>query len=339
MFQLCPVMSNDDDSQYVIFMLRRYNFDKARGVYLPGLFAMPSTIDQMVASSGIIVMDKIERAFYEIMNDSKEALEQPLESPQARLGTKGLSTQEVETRYRAVGKNAMEMDPPSIVGIFVDEIAKPFYLYQIYILWFWASVEYLSGTIMIWAMVLLTACIVSWFRFRGAQVLHRISHVNDEAIVLRDGELVTINQVGLVPGDVVKLTPGVVHCDMLLMTGETLVDESTLTGEATPQAKSPVDPRDDQKYNPVTHKKQTLSAGTSVIECDDSSFALVMKTASNTTKGEILRNVLVFRQHAIKFRSELPIVVSILATYSTFFCVFTIKSLDADFAFAFCLGM
>jgi hypothetical protein len=340
MFQLCPVMSNDDDSQYIVFMLRRYNFDKAKRIYLPGFFAMPNTIDQLVASSGIIVMDKIEKAFYEIMNDSPDDLKQPLESQQSHLGnTNGLSTQEVETRYRAVGKNVMEMDTPSIAGIFVDEIAKPFYLYQIYILWFWASVEYLSGTVMIWAMVLLTACIISWFRFRGAQVLHRISHVNDEATVLRDGQLVTINQVGLVPGDVVKLTPGVIHCDMLLMTGETLVDESALTGEATPQAKNPVDPRDRQIYNPMIHKKQTLSAGTSVIECDDSSYALVTKTASNTTKGEILRNVLVFRQHDIKFRSELPVVISILVAYSTIFCVFTITSLEADFAFAFCLGM
>jgi hypothetical protein len=336
-FQFCPVMRNDDQSQYIIFMLRRYNFDQIKGVYLPAFFGMPSTIHELVASSGVVVMSKTEKALHDIIEG--DYLEQPLESPHLYLGTKGLSTLEVEARYRAVGKNVMQMDPPFLLGTFVDEIAKPFYLYQIYVIWFWIVAEYTSGTVVIWIIVLLTACIVSWFRFRGAQALYRLSHVTDKATVLRDGQLVTINQVALVPGDIVKVSPGVIHSDMLLMTGETLVDESTLTGEATPQAKSQVDPSDGQPYHSSIHKKQTLSAGTCVIECDNYSYALVMKTASNTAKGEILRNVLVFRRHEIQFRSELPVVISFLVAYSTIIAVFVVVSVNVELAFAFILGM
>ena len=180
----------------------------------------------------------------------------------------------------------------------------------------WIGIDYLYATVVIWLIVLMTAAIISWFRFRGQQVLYGISHVDSEVEVLRNGRFSMLSEVDLVPGDVVRLQPGIIYCDMLLLSGETVVDESALTGEATPQAKSPIDPDSPQEYDLALHKKHSLSAGTSILECEDS-LALVMKTASNTTKGELMRDVLVFRKHHLKFRKELPMAISFLTTYST----------------------
>ena len=83
-----------------------------------------------------------------------------------------------------------------------------------------------------------------------------------------------------------------------------MADESALMGhgECTLQeAKSPIDPASQQEHNPAVHKKQTLSAGTNILECENS-LALVMKTASNATKGEFMQDVLVFQKHHLQFR-------------------------------------
>jgi hypothetical protein len=338
-FQFCPVFRNDDQSQYITFLLRRYNFDSNRVLFLPGSWALPKTFKGLASSIGINVMDQVEAAYYDILKeDGQNEWEEPLSWQLYKHDIQGLSTAEVKARCRVVGPNVMEIPAPSVVGIFINEIAKPFYLFQIYIVWFWATVQYVYGTFIIWTIVLMTTCIISWFRYRGSQVLHAICHVNDQATVLRDGTLVTIDQFDLVPGDVVKVTPGPIHCDMLLMTGEAVVDESALTGEATPQAKSPVEANSERIYDPAIHKRQTLSAGTSIVECDDS-FALVIKTASNTTKGKLLRHVLVFRNHQIKFRSELPVVISLLTTYSAIFCVTVVISSGAGLVVGLSLGM
>jgi magnesium-transporting ATPase (P-type) len=326
-FQFCPVLRNSDNSQYIIFLLRRYNFNQGSGLYLAGTWAMERTFKDLAASKGITAVDEIEAAYEKIlMEHSGNPQEQHFSSTQNH------------PNGRAVGPNVMEMDPPVLLRIFIDEIAKPFYLFQIYVVWIWACLEYVYGTYIIWTIVFMTACIISWFRFRGAQVLHALSHVTDKVTVIRDGKEIIVDQINLVPGDLVKVTPGIIHCDMLLLTGETVVDESALTGEATPQAKSRVDPSSNGAYDPASHKKQTLSAGTTIIECEDA-LALVMKTASYTIKGELLREVLVFRQHQIKFRSELPVVVSLLTFYSIIYCLVVMFTSNSEFVVALSLGM
>lgn len=148
-----------------------------------------------------------------------------------------------------------------------------------------------------------------------------------------------VDQTNIVPGDIVKLELGFTHCDMVLLTGEAVVDESALTGEATPQAKSPIDARSDRVYDPKLHKKNSISAGTRVLECDDA-LAVVMNTASYTMKGELLREIISFRQHAPKMESELPIAAAILAIWASFFYIIVmIYSTNNEPVIAWSLGM
>lgn len=339
-FAICPIRYNDNGSLYLVFLFRRHNFQKMTGTFEPGFWAMGKSF-QDLCPSGISAIDEAELALERIL--LMDASESDTYAPPAGALTyhtdaKGLSTKEVEERYRAVGPNVMELSAPSFFAMLSEEIAKPFYLYQIYIPWIWVCIDYLYATVCVWMIVLLTAVIISWFRYRGAQVLYAISHISDTAEVLRDGNFFTLDQTGLVPGDIVKLGVGVVYSDYLLLTGETVVDESALTGEATPQAKSPIDPNSPEAYDPALHKNQTLSAGTSIVECENS-LALVMKTASNTIKGELMRDVLVFRQHHLKFRTELPVVISFLTIYSSIFFLIVLFTSSNELIIAWFLGM
>jgi hypothetical protein len=329
-FQYCPVFKNEDQSRYILFLFRRYNFSLDRRVFLVGTWPMAKKFRELVPP-GISVIDEIEAKYNQITFDDNSPdgiIGEPGPPPKYHLNNKGLSTREVQERFQVVGPNVLNMESPSLFRVLVDEVAKPFYLYQIYMVWTWVCIDYLYAGGLYWLIVLMTACIVSWFKFRGAQLLFSLSQISGQATVLRDGNFVTVGQVNLVPGDIVKVAPGVIHCDMLLLTGETVVDESALSGEATPHAKSTVDPHSDEEYDVVLHKKHTLSAGTDIIECDHA-LALVIKTGSNTTKGDMMRHVLAFRNHHLKFQTELPMVFAILMTYSTiFFFIILFNSSD-----------
>ena len=174
-----------------------------------------------------------------------------------------------------------------------------------------------------WGIILTTICVVAWLRYQGALVLFGLSNITGTVTVLREGKFMDIDQIDLVPGDTVKLAPGLTYCDMLLLTGEAIVDESALTGEATPQAKSPIDLRSTETYDHKIHKKKFISAGTKILECDDA-LAVVKNTASYTMKGELIREIISFRQYTPKLETQLPFVVATLVGWSMilFFLVY-----------------
>lgn len=170
-------------------------------------------------------------------------------------------------------------------------------------------------------MVITSAFVLAYFHFRSTKKIYEITNVEGETKVLRDGDFTTISQEELVPGDVVKLSPGTRYCDMVLLSGETIVDESALTGEATPTAKASLEPSS-AIYDYSLHKRQTISAGTSILECSEAATALVLSTASYTTKGQLLREIISFRRHRFKFDDEVLLALFILFCVALFgFCM------------------
>ena len=105
----------------------------------------------------------------------------------------------------------------------------------------------------------------------------------------------------------------------ILQASALLVDESALTGEVHPIAKIQLDPANaDLTYNPRTNKSSTISAGTTILECgeglgSEGDLALVTKTGSFTSKGELLSDVLSYERHKFKFDTEVKLVLGILS--------------------------
>ena len=134
--------------------------------------------------------------------------------------------------------------------------------------------------------------------------------------VLRGGEYTEISVRDVVPGDIVVIKPGTVYCDLVVVQAHQIVmDESALTGEATPVTKTELDPSmKSMTYNASLHKSNTISAGTVVIETREGNqdLGLVLKTGSFTTKGELLTEVLSYERHKFKFDDEVKIVLFIL---------------------------
>ncbi|KAL0028992.1 hypothetical protein WJX77_010388 [Trebouxia sp. C0004] len=104
----------------------------------------------------------------------------------------------------------------------------------------------------------------------------------------------------LVPGDVVVLLPGTTTCDMVLLQGNCLVEESSLSGEAAQVRKSSFVAHSNDKqhaYHPETHHSCTIHAGTVVQQVwadgdtDDEVLGMVVRTGLRSTMGNMLRQI------------------------------------------------
>lgn len=106
----------------------------------------------------------------------------------------------------------------------------------------------------------------------------------------------------LVPGDVVDISPqdlATFPADLVLLSGDAIVNESMLTGESVPVSKSPIEAaavRDiassGVELNPSL-SKHVLFNGTRIVRIrqtpgingENEAVAMVLRTGFNTTKG------------------------------------------------------
>jgi len=284
-FTFRPVKTNDDGSKYITFEFRRYNLKVDEEAFTPGAW-----MSGKQTIGDILKMDT----------------------------PTGLDAEEIKARRQVVGSNRVEMEKPSFLRTLKRQFSTPFYTYQIFMVLSWLPLwyYYMGFT---WGLVIITGALaVSILQHRNDCNLYRLTHVTGEVEVTRDSKKIRISQDELVPGDVITVEPCVSFCDMVLVEStRVLVDESALTGEANPVGKSPLDPfLAKEEYNDVSYKRSTIFAGTTIMETSDNSRAIVMKTASYTARGELIRDIFSYRRQTFKFDTEIPIVVTILCLYA-----------------------
>jgi hypothetical protein len=105
-YQVVPVLTDPDDgSRYIIFRFRRYNFGEDR--FAPGVLGTYATV------GGIV---------------------------KANTQT-GLSESQVKAHRQLIGHNTITLPKPTFVGCLVNEVSKPFYTYQAFMMWTWVPVS------------------------------------------------------------------------------------------------------------------------------------------------------------------------------------------------------
>jgi hypothetical protein len=303
--QYC-VVTELDGTRFFVFNFRRYNYDEQTCKFVPGCWETVKKIADL---------DELRP---------------------------GLSRQEVQTRRALVGPNVIEMREPSLLRTLSNEFAKPFYTYQNYMVWTWVPLWYFYMALVHGSVIIAGGVTVALFRHRNDQNLYKLSQISGEVYALRDGLYETIPQTELVPGDIVVVTPGITYCDMVLVSSSgVLVDESALTGESNPVAKTAVDRMDgDKEYSSTLHKRHTISAGTTVIESErQSNLAVVTNTGSFTSKGELLRSIFAYQRHQFKFDVEVGLVIVILFVYSIFGFAMVVYLIQDSPTYAWFYGM
>ncbi|OAX83464.1 hypothetical protein ACJ72_02182 [Emergomyces africanus] len=231
----------------------------------------------------------------------------------------GLTAEERDCREEVFGYNIIDIQQKSIPQIMVDEAFHPFYIFQVasLILWSMDAYYYYAACIFIISVFSITTTTIE--TRSTMRRLREISHFDCDVRVLRSGFWRSIQSQDLVPGDVYEVSdPSLtqVPCDCLLLTGDCIVNESMLTGESVPVAKTPTTNEalasldiSAPSVQPSV-AKHTLFSGTRIIRArrpqdpqDDEAVALAMviRTGFNTTKGALVRSMLFPKPSGFKF--------------------------------------
>ncbi|ABM61248.1 cation-transporting P-type ATPase [Halorhodospira halophila] len=154
----------------------------------------------------------------------------------------GLSSEQAEQRLEHYGPNRLR--PPEREGP-IKRFLKQFHNVLIYILIVAGVVTALLGhtldSAVIFGVVLINAIIGHVQEGKAEKALDAIrGMLSPRAVVLRDGERMTVNAEHLVPGDIVLLEAGDrVPADVRILEARNLrLDEAALTGESVPVEKA-----------------------------------------------------------------------------------------------------
>ena len=225
----------------------------------------------------------------------------------------GVQSAKVPTLQQLHGPNKISVRVPSYLTLLVEEVLHPFYMFQVCSITLWMCDDYYYYAACIIIISLISISLSLYETKRQAQSLHDMVSAGGEGetrVVRPGSQPVTMEHTDLVPGDVVLLPAGgcVMPCDAVLITGSAIVNEAMLTGESVPVTKSCVsslDTDNDELYSPETHKRNTIFAGTEVIQTryygDQPVLAVVVRTGFSTSKGELIRSILFPKPMDFKF--------------------------------------
>ncbi|KAJ1940097.1 hypothetical protein FBU59_003910, partial [Linderina macrospora] len=174
----------------------------------------------------------------------------------------GLTAEEAEYRAELLGSNFIEVAVPNWFFAFLREMTSFISLYQTLALLLFYYDFYWQVGLVDTGIILLSMTFKVAVRKLSEERLKRMAEQDDMVNVRRNGDWMQMSSRDLVPGDVIQLTTGMhMSCDCILVSGNAVVNESSLTGEPLPVRKFPVR-IDDTPFSVEANKNNQLYAGT-----------------------------------------------------------------------------
>ncbi|XP_059609643.1 polyamine-transporting ATPase 13A3 isoform X2 [Phlebotomus argentipes] len=212
---------------------------------------------------------------------------------------RGLNAVEQNRRGVVYGTNEIDIPVKGVLKLLFLEVLNPFYVFQFFSVCLWFSYNYVWYAIVIVAMSVFGITMSVIQTRRNQKALMTTVGTTDWICVRRDNGVVErVETRLLVPGDVllVPRTGCHMHCDAVLLNGNAILDESSLTGESVPVTKTPIPCRRDLMFSAREHGRHMLFTGTKVIQTryigHEQVLALVISTGNSTVKGGLIRSIL-----------------------------------------------
>eukprot|EP00917_Polyrhabdina_sp_WS-2016_P005168 GHVP01011723.1.p1 GENE.GHVP01011723.1~~GHVP01011723.1.p1 ORF type:complete len:1138 (+),score=180.72 GHVP01011723.1:31-3414(+) len=228
----------------------------------------------------------------------------------------GLSSDEVLKRQGIGGKNIIRVDVPSWARSYFHETFDWFYFYQFFGIWI--AMHFVWWTFgLTYLIIVIVSSILTVRITRLAKMrIKEIAETTAEVDCLRDGKWKSFYTDELVPGDVVAIHSGPIVCDVAIIEGRCVVDESSLTGEPNPVPKIPLEPHEKPYTKAGEDAKFTLYSGTSCQATtagpSGKTLGVVVSTGSHTDKGRLVRNILYPAPMTFKFDQHWKVVFVLL---------------------------
>ena len=260
------------------------------------------------ATQLIIFEYKIFKYLYSPSSDSFDAISYYIRAPQSKIVedySAGLNPNEVLYMKKIFGICDIDIKINSCGKILFDELTDPFYLFQLYsvILWYCTEYYYYASVIVVLAIISLILSVYG--TYKNMKKIQEISRYSCPVKVYRKNEKdefmepVEINSAELVPGDMFEIPEDglAMPCDVILISGSAIINESMLTGESTPVIKMRMLGNNDiYDTNHPDYEKYVLFAGTKIVQKrkmgNTEPTGIVLNTGFNTFKGNLIAGIL-----------------------------------------------
>ncbi|TPX75895.1 hypothetical protein CcCBS67573_g02821 [Chytriomyces confervae] len=236
-------------------------------------------------------------------------------------------SERVTNRASVFGENQINIHQRHPLGMIVDEILDPFFMFQVACMVQWFMDEYSSyGNFILVISLISMVTSIAETREKVRRLQKMCLHAG-RVNVKRLGAWIEISSTELIPGDIIEVSnleqQNVMSCDAVLLEGTCIINEYVLTGESSPISKNPISDfelanlnfSEEDPSNSRLMSRWFLFSGTKVIGVRGSDsvgnfqdsfskqrvLALVVRTGINTTMGSLIRSILYPKPTTFKY--------------------------------------
>ncbi len=234
----------------------------------------------------------------------------------------GLSSKDAARLLAEFGPNALPQEPPpSVVAIILRTLREPMFLLLALAAILYLAVGDLGEGLFMVAGAAATISLVVIQEARTERAVRALRELAEPmAHVLRDGAQKRIPARDLVPGDIVLVSEGErAPADALLIAGDALVvDESILTGESAPVAKTLGRNAAADMPDPGGEDTPFLYSGAMIVR--GAAVARVLRTGARTAIGGVGASLATIESAPSPLQQTTGALVARLGAFALFFC-------------------
>lgn len=218
----------------------------------------------------------------------------------------GLSDDERQLRKELFGPNKLETPVRSWLLLLFDEVLNPLYIFQLFAVTSWLLVRYWLYSVVVILMSVSSAVTNLWQTRQNLKKVHAMGRQPATVRRLIEDGFQTVDSSQIVPGDVIEIDTELTCCDIVLLSGECVVNESMLTGESVPLTKTALSMTSNSIFNVERDSSHILFCGTQVLMLIGTKkpIGLCIRTGFDTTRGKLILSILHPRTSSFQFYKD-----------------------------------